>query len=192
MLNLTVGRVIIPNCLMVIPGFLSPIEASSMLGALNVELQGQIQPTSSGARLMSRHGETYTYMNRPLPVFPCSPTLLTLKDRVVNLLGCDINAAVVNRYPTGEHFVDAHNDTRAIPQLGKEPIIPCVSFGASRPFVITPRKKGIDPTTIVPGHGDLVVMFGESQREFLHSVPKDPSCVTCRLSVTFRFHAPKV
>jgi hypothetical protein len=35
-------------------------------------------------------------------------------------------------------------------------------------------------------------MHGRSQADWLHEVPKEPTCITPRLSITFRYHNPVV
>ena len=63
-------------------------------------------------------------------------------------------------------------------------VIPVLSLGASRRFLIRPASGG-PSTTILTRGGDLVVMGGRTQRDFRHSVPKQKATSGPRLSLNF-------
>ncbi|MFG1922785.1 alpha-ketoglutarate-dependent dioxygenase AlkB [Cryptosporangium sp. NPDC048952] len=65
-----------------------------------------------------------------------------------------------------------------------EAVIPVLSLGATRRFLIRPEAGG-PSTTIVTHGGDLVVMGGRCQRDYRHSVPKQKQVAGARLSVNF-------
>jgi alkylated DNA repair dioxygenase AlkB len=71
------------------------------------------------------------------------------------------------------------------PQLGRNPIIASVNFGATRKFQLrhikTKEKLEIELT-----HGSLLIMQGELQHFWQHQVPKTNQNVSERINLTFR------
>ncbi len=100
-------------------------------------------------------------------------------------------------YRDGHDFQGLHSD-REMRWLD-ETLIAIVVLGARRPFVLRPRQErgvpvdrvpaGSDPGDVVltPGEGDLLVMGGACQREWLHGVPAAPSVADPRISLTWRW-----
>ncbi|GAA5150075.1 alpha-ketoglutarate-dependent dioxygenase AlkB [Nocardioides marinquilinus] len=64
----------------------------------------------------------------------------------------------------------------------RESIVPGLSLGAGRRFLLRPVDGG-PSTTIHPAAGDLVVMGGRCQRDWRHSVPKQSTPSGPRISV---------
>jgi alkylated DNA repair dioxygenase AlkB len=100
-------------------------------------------------------------------------------------------------YRNGDDFQGLHSD-REMKWLD-ETLIAIVVLGARRPFVLRPRTEGGVPVTrvpagagpddvvLTPGEGDLLVMGGASQREWLHGVPAAPGVDRARISLTWRW-----
>jgi len=99
-------------------------------------------------------------------------------------------------YRTGDDFQGLHTD-REMRWLD-DTLIAIVVLGARRPFILRPRgdrvpidkvPAGRDPADvdIAPGEGDLLVMGGASQREWLHGVPRAPGVSQPRMSLTWRW-----
>jgi alkylated DNA repair dioxygenase AlkB len=99
-------------------------------------------------------------------------------------------------YRNGDDFQGLHSD-REMRWLD-ETTIAIVVLGARRPFVLRPRIEGgvpvervpagSDPNDIVltPGEGDMLIMGGACQREWLHGVPQ-ASTDRPRISLTWRW-----
>jgi alkylated DNA repair dioxygenase AlkB len=68
-------------------------------------------------------------------------------------------------------------------------IIPVLSLGASRRFLIRPADGG-PSTPITTRGGDLVVMGGRCQKDYRHMVPKQKTPAGPRLSLNFSAPAP--
>jgi alkylated DNA repair dioxygenase AlkB len=66
-----------------------------------------------------------------------------------------------------------------------EAIIPVLSLGATRRFLIRPVAGGRS-TILKPASGDLVVMGGRCQRDWQHSVPKQKTTAGARISLNFQ------
>jgi hypothetical protein len=103
-------------------------------------------------------------------------------------------------YRTGEDFQGLHSD-RELRWLD-DTCIAIVVLGARRPFVLRPRTSwtraaaervpaghGADDLVLTPGEGDLLVMGGACQREWLHGVPAAPGVDQPRISLTWRWTA---
>jgi alkylated DNA repair dioxygenase AlkB len=70
-----------------------------------------------------------------------------------------------------------------------EAVIPVLSLGATRRFLIRPENGG--PSTAIVTHGgDLVVMGGRCQKDYQHSVPKQRQYAGARLSLNFSTAIP--
>jgi alkylated DNA repair dioxygenase AlkB len=76
-----------------------------------------------------------------------------------------------------------HSDNE--PELGPQPTIASISLGDRRRFVLRDRVSG-ERWSWDLGHGDLLVMRGESQSAFAHAVPKTSRPVGPRMNLTFR------
>ncbi|HEY3483817.1 MAG TPA: alpha-ketoglutarate-dependent dioxygenase AlkB [Ilumatobacteraceae bacterium] len=100
-------------------------------------------------------------------------------------------------YRDGHDFQGLHSD-REMRWLD-DTLIAIVVLGARRPFALRPRlDKGVpvdrvpvgqDPNDIIltPGEGDMIVMGGACQREWLHGVPAAPDTARPRISLTWRW-----
>ncbi len=100
-------------------------------------------------------------------------------------------------YRDGDDFQGMHSD-REMRWLD-DTLIAIVVVGARRPFVLRRRAAsgvpvervpgGADPDDLVltPGEGDLLVMGGACQREWLHGVPAAPGVDRPRISLTWRW-----
>ncbi len=99
-------------------------------------------------------------------------------------------------YRTGEDFQGLHSDRQM--RWLDDTLVAIVVLGQRRPFVFRERRPladvveripaGADPDDIVlmPGRGDLLVMGGASQLEWLHGVPRSDT-PNPRISLTWRW-----
>lgn len=99
-------------------------------------------------------------------------------------------------YRDGHDFQGLHSD-REMRWLD-DTLIAIVVLGARRPFVLRPRGpggapvervpagSGPDDVVLMPGDGDMLVMGGASQREWLHGVP-ETTVERARISLTWRW-----
>ena len=88
---------------------------------------------------------------------------------------------LINLYKNGNDSVGLHAD--AEPEMG--PVIASVSLGAERLF----RLKGNDGAVVFSErlpHGSLLIMAGNTQKNFKHEVPKEPAIALPRINLTFR------
>lgn len=98
-------------------------------------------------------------------------------------LSTNFNACLLNFYPSGEDGLGYHADNES--ELGQQPIIASVSLGASRKFVFKHRITK-DKVELPLESGQLIVMAGDTQRYWLHSLPKTKKVKEGRINLTFR------
>jgi alkylated DNA repair dioxygenase AlkB len=63
-------------------------------------------------------------------------------------------------------------------------VVPVVSFGATRRFFIRPKDGGRSLVFVVSG-GDLIVMGGRCQKDWVNAVPKESMRTGPRISINF-------
>ncbi|KAE8153383.1 hypothetical protein BDV25DRAFT_136985 [Aspergillus avenaceus] len=121
------------------------------------------------------------YKCTPRPIPNCLRPLL---DLVTRLTGMDYNFILVNYYATGDDSISYHSDDERF--LGPDPTIASLSLGGKRDFLLK-HKPGVQagPLKFPLASGDMVVMRGETQKNWLHSVPKRKEAGG-RINITFR------
>ena len=138
-------------------------------------------------RLVAWAGELpYRYSGQTLEPTPFEGALAELRARVEAATGEPFNHALCNLYRSEQDSMGFHSDAER--ELGPDPVIASVSLGASRRFVIVPKRRGpgLEPRTLVLSDGALLVMRGRCQAEFRHGVPRERRAVDPRINVTFR------
>lgn len=138
-------------------------------------------------RLQAWHGDagrTYTYSGLRLEPEPWTPALLEVKAAIEPLAGIRFTSVLCNRYRDGRDGVDWHADDE--PELGPEPVIASVSFGATRPFQLRHRHDPSLAHAVDLPAGSLLVMRGPTQACWKHRIPKTARPVGERLNLTFR------
>lgn len=135
-------------------------------------------------RLTSWMGDgAYTYSGIHHPAADMPHVVETLRERLEATAGSKFNSVLANLYRNGSDSVAWHADDE--PELGHQPIIASISIGATRAFHVKPRNGG-ERATFNLAHGDLIVMSGRSQLDYLHAVPKTVKPVGARINLTFR------
>jgi alkylated DNA repair dioxygenase AlkB len=94
----------------------------------------------------------------------------------------------VNLYRDGRDSVAWHGDRHR--HTMTKPMVATVSLGACRKFQLRRRGTSTIAHMLTPGVGDLVVMGGDCQNDWEHTVPKTARQVGARMSVTIRHSAP--
>ena len=92
----------------------------------------------------------------------------------------------LNLYRDGRDSTGWHRDRFSCRQ--PECIVPVLTLGVTRRFLIKPRQGGAS-VGFSPASGDLVVMGGRCQQDWVHGVPKTPGTREARISVNFQSSA---
>ncbi|KAL4806086.1 hypothetical protein BDV18DRAFT_138652 [Aspergillus unguis] len=134
----------------------------------------------------------YQYTPRPIP--PCLDTLRQHVEAATGISpGSSYNFCLVNYYATGDDSISYHSDDERF--LGVNPSIASLSLGAQRDFLLRHKppqagQTGIsnEPLKFALASGDMVVMRGETQANWLHSIPKRKGgeAFKGRINITFR------
>jgi alkylated DNA repair dioxygenase AlkB len=130
-------------------------------------------------------GKIYQYsglMNTPLP---WSEKMLQLKNAIEQRTGTKYNSALFNYYRQGSDSMGWHSDNE--PELGRNPTIASVSFGASRVFQFKHRAQKTPNISITLEHNSLLLMSAETQHHWLHQIPKTKKAIESRINITFRW-----
>jgi alkylated DNA repair dioxygenase AlkB len=115
-----------------------------------------------------------------LDVAPSSIALLA--ETLSRQLGVDYQRVWMNWYRDQTDGTGWHADRPA--NKPETAIVPVVSLGAPRRFLIRPAGGG--PSTVfTPAGGDLLIMQGRCQRDWQHCVPKQKSPAGPRMSLNF-------
>lgn len=137
-------------------------------------------------RLTSWYGDNdkpYSFSGITLNPNPWTKELLEIKNRIEPETNVNFNSVLLNRYRNGSDSISWHTDAEK--ELGKNPIIASVNFGATRNFQLrhieTKEKIDIDLS-----HGCLLIMQGELQHFWQHQIPKTTKPVNERINLTFR------
>jgi alkylated DNA repair dioxygenase AlkB len=137
-------------------------------------------------RLTAWYGDNYkpySFSGIKLNPQPWNEELLEIKNKIEPKALVNFNSVLLNRYRNGNDSISWHTDAEK--ELGKNPIIASVNFGATRKFQLrhihTKEKLEIELT-----HGSLLIMQGELQHFWQHQVPKTTQNVTERINLTFR------
>jgi alkylated DNA repair dioxygenase AlkB len=135
-------------------------------------------------RLSAWHGDKgYRYSGLSLPPQAFTPLLAAIRDAVESVTGRPYNSVLLNYYRDGRDSMGMHSDDE--PELGPEPAIASLSFGATRHFIL--RHKSSKETLKLPlTDGSLLFMAGTMQANWMHGINKTAKPLGPRINLTFR------
>jgi len=153
-----------------------------------VTLFGKTHVTTRQIVWMGDSDIDYQYSGHTRQTIPWTDTVFHVKHHIEQKLldlGIDanFNSCLLNYYPSGEDGMGYHADDER--ELGEQPIIASLSLGATRKFVFK-HKKTQDKVELYLESGQLIVMHGETQNFWKHSITKTKKVTTGRISLTFR------
>lgn len=174
------------------PNFFSKSESDQLFKALRENIVWKQESMNmygkqiSFPRLTAWYGNNdkpYSFSGITLQPLPWSNEILTIKSKIEPKAQVQFNSVLLNLYRDGKDSISWHTD--AEPELGKNPVIASVNFGATRKFQLrhikTKEKIELDLT-----HGSLLIMQGELQHYWQHQVPKTNQIIGERINLTFR------
>ncbi len=88
-------------------------------------------------------------------------------------------------YRDGRDAMGAHRDSDL--RHCEETVIAIVTLGATRPWTLAPKHDRTATTDLAPAAGDLIVMGGRAQLDWLHGVPPAPGVRSGRMSLQWRW-----
>ena len=125
----------------------------------------------------------YTYSNATKRALAWTKDLSELKQIVEKYTGIKFNSCLLNLYHNGDEGIGWHSDDEE--SLGKNNTIASLSFGSERKFSFK-HKQTKQIVSLVLEHGSLLIMKGDTQSNWLHSLPKSKNIAQPRINLTFR------
>lgn len=144
--------------------------------------------TMNQPRLTALYGDehkSYTYSGLTLNPTPWNKELMLIKKRVEEVSNTVFSTVLLNYYRDGRDSMGWHADDEK--ELGKNPVIASVSFGATRPFQLKHNnRKYLKKVDIELFNGSLLLMRGTTQHYWKHQIPKSAKPISPRINLTFR------
>lgn len=161
----------------------APLLAEIPWGDHQIRLFGR---TIAEPRRSAWMGEVgYRYSGRTLAPAPLTPTVAALRSLLESQLGWPLPGVLANLYRDGRDAMGWHADDER--ELGAEPLIASLSFGATRRFVVKARAEGATAIALPLTSGSLVVMGGALQRTHRHALPRALRVSAPRVNLTYRW-----
>ena len=158
-----------------------------------VTLFGKTHVTTRQIVWMGDNDVSYHYSGQTRRAIPWSKQMLHVKRHIEQQLSSiginvDFNSCLLNHYPSGEDGMGYHSDDEK--ELGAQPIIASLSLGARRKFVfkhktIRQENKPVKVELYLES-GQLIVMHGDTQDFWMHTITKTKTVTSGRISLTFR------
>ncbi|NRD71157.1 alpha-ketoglutarate-dependent dioxygenase AlkB [Psychrobacter okhotskensis] len=157
-----------------------------------VTLFGKTHVTTRQIVWMGGDSSSYHYSGHARQSILWSETVFHVKQHVEQQLAnigitANFNSCLLNYYPSGSDGMGYHADDEK--ELGYQPIIAALSLGATRKFVFK-HKKTQDKIELYLESGQLIVMHGDTQTYWKHTITKTKTVNTGRISLTFRQMLP--
>jgi alkylated DNA repair dioxygenase AlkB len=133
--------------------------------------------------LFGNDGKPYGYSNIIMQPNKWNPLLMFIKEEIESVCNENFTTVLLNYYRDGKDSNGWHADNEK--ELGRNPIIASVSFGAERVFQLkhttTNQRQNINLE-----NGSLLVMKGTTQHFWKHQIPKTSKEIHERINLTFR------
>jgi len=178
---------------LIFPAFFNRAASDIYLSALQQEIQWRHEPirmfgkTVMQPRLTAWYGEAgkpYRYSGITMQPLPWTDQLLYVKQQVEAVSGVQFTSALLNRYRDGKDSMGWHRDNEK--ELGTNPVIGSVSFGAARKFQFRHYYNKQLTREIDLTHGSYLLMKGTTQHHWEHQLPKTGKVMSERINITFR------
>jgi len=128
-------------------------------------------------------GCNYKYSGKFLERNTWNPTLIEIKNSIEAITSEKYNSVLANYYRDGNDSMGWHSDDESM--LKKNSAIASLSLGENRPLHFKHKNQAIS-FNIDQSHGSVIVMDGETQKYWKHSIKKSKKSMQPRLNLTFR------
>ncbi|MES1221736.1 MAG: alpha-ketoglutarate-dependent dioxygenase AlkB [Bacteroidota bacterium] len=138
-------------------------------------------------RLTAWHGDSdkpYTYSGITMQPHAWTKSLEAIRKKIEPIAGIVFTSALLNLYRDGSDSMGWHRDNEK--ELGNQPIIGSVSFGATRTFQFRNYKTKKDLKSLELSNGSFLLMRGDTNHYWEHQVPKTKQVLKERVNITFR------
>lgn len=148
-----------------------------------VKIFGKTIITARKMAWYSIDSKPYSYSNATKHPNTFTDTLLDIKEKVEMISEEKYNSCLLNLYHNGTEGMGWHADNEK--EIVPNSAIASLSFGAERFFSFKHRATK-ETLKFNLQHGSLLVMKGETQSKWLHSLPKSVKIISPRINLTFR------
>ena len=150
-----------------------------------VKMYGKYLILKRRVALYANNGKSYTYSGLKKDPFPFTKELNTIKAKVEKKTNVVFNSVLLNEYEDGQVGMGWHSDDEK--ELGENPTIASLSFGASRDMLFRNKNNpSLKVIKVLIENGSLLVMRGKTQHFWQHSIPKRLKIKQRRINLTFR------
>lgn len=137
--------------------------------------------------LYANNKNPYSYSNLTLYPKAFTKELNQIKEQIETETQTSFTSCLANLYRNGQDSNGWHADNEK--ELGKQPIIASVTFGAERIFHFKHKHQPSLKAKLFLNHGSLLIMKGLTQTHWLHQLPKTQKEIGKRINLTFRIIA---
>jgi alkylated DNA repair dioxygenase AlkB len=175
------------------PNFFDAVEAGAIFKELlettpwqqdEITIFGKTHPQPRLTALYGNDGKPYSYSNITMQPHPWNGLLQKIKLRIESVCETNFTAVLLNLYRDGKDSNGWHADNEK--ELGMNPVIASVSFGAERAFHLKYNLDKNIKQKIILEHGSLLLMEGTTQHFWKHQIPKTAKPIGARINLTFR------
>lgn len=150
----------------------------------DITLFGKTHPQPRLTALFGNEGKPYSYSNIVMQPHRWNPLLTFIKEEIEKVSGVTFTTVLLNYYRDGKDSNGWHADNEK--ELGTNPVIASVSFGAERFFHLQYNLDKNIKQKILLEHGSLLQMQGQTQHFWKHQIPKTAKPIGPRINLTFR------
>jgi alkylated DNA repair dioxygenase AlkB len=150
----------------------------------DIRVFGKTHPQPRMTALFGNEGKPYSYSNIKMQPHPWTLLLQKIKSHVESVSDTNFTTVLLNQYRDGKDSNGWHADNEK--ELGSNPIIASVSFGAERVFQLKHNSIPGLKQNILLEHGSLLIMKGTTQHFWKHQIPKTAKPIGSRINLTFR------
>ena len=150
----------------------------------NITVFGKTHPQPRLTALFGNEGKPYSYSNIVMQPHHWNSLLLFIKNEIEEICNENFTTVLLNQYRDGKDSNGWHADNEK--ELGRNPVIASVSFGAERFFHLQHNTIKEQKLKINLEHGSLLIMKGTTQHFWKHQIPKTTKPIGSRINLTFR------
>lgn len=150
----------------------------------NITIFGKTHPQPRLTALYGNEGKQYSYSNIVMQPNAWNPLLMFIKNEIEEICNENFTTVLLNYYRDGKDSNGWHADNER--ELGRNPVIASVSFGAERSFQLQHNTIKEQKLKINLQHGSLLIMKGATQHFWKHQIPKTAKPIGSRINLTFR------
>ncbi len=179
--------------LLFFPDFFSPSESKKYFEELSeniawqqdrIKMFGKELPIPRLQALYGDADKPYTYSGIKMRPHNWTTVLLEIKQRIAEVCTHTFTSVLLNQYRHGKDSMGWHADDE--PELGTNPVIASVNFGATRNFQLRRKDDHKEKRSLSLSNGSLLIMQGATQHYWQHQIPKTAKDVGVRINLTFR------